>query len=55
MCTGVMAAPAAALPLRRQVDSTMGDDLRWKPVALVADGIGHAAALKPQAADQKLP
>jgi hypothetical protein len=29
----------------------MGDDLGWKPVALVADRIGHAAALKPQATD----
>lgn len=33
----------------------MSDDLGRNPVALVADGIGHAAALKPQAADRKLP
>jgi hypothetical protein len=33
----------------------MGDDLRWEPVALVTDGIGHAATLQPQASDQKLP
>ena len=33
----------------------MGDDLGRKTVALVADRIGQAAALKSQASDQKLP
>jgi hypothetical protein len=27
----------------------MGDDLRWKAMALVADGLGHAAFLTPEA------
>jgi hypothetical protein len=27
----------------------MGDDLVWKAVAFVADGIGHAAVLTPEA------
>jgi hypothetical protein len=33
----------------------MSDDLGWEPMALVADGLDHAAAIRPQAADQKLP
>jgi hypothetical protein len=33
----------------------MGDDLGREAMALVADGLGHAAAIRPQAADQKLP
>jgi transposase len=33
----------------------MGDDLGQEAMALVADGLGHAAAIRPQAADQKLP
>ena len=35
--------------------NSMGDDLGRKAVALVADGLGHAAAIRPQAADQELP
>jgi hypothetical protein len=30
----------------------IGDDPGWEPVTLVADGLGHAAALKLQASDQ---
>jgi hypothetical protein len=33
----------------------MDNNLRREPMALVADGVAHAAALTPQAPDQKLP
>jgi hypothetical protein len=33
----------------------MGNNLRREPMALVADGFAHAAALTPQAPDQRLP
>jgi hypothetical protein len=33
----------------------MGDDLGWEPMALVADGLGHATALRAEASDQRLP
>jgi hypothetical protein len=32
----------------------MGDDLGRKPVALVADGLGHAPTSNPEASDQEL-
>jgi hypothetical protein len=33
----------------------MGNDLGREPMALVADGLGHAPTSNPEASDQELP